>query len=424
MDVIGYPFYSPDGKVLLEPLTKKDEDEVERIKKVKHKEKLLSLTDSIECECGYPFKHRNHTLRQCPRCDAVGRQNRDTLKLQGNRGEKTGTFEWRDAETFTDRDSMIEYQNSGIGLQAQTWCTPRFKKLQAALAESREALICPITHDLMKDPVQAADGLTYERKAIVQRHGNWRIRYDMRTLIPNHNIKRSIDEYVGLSGNLKNVDQDSITFWALGGLEGCTEFKCDKWYGKHDVCKDATKALVAKRIKALDAADVGITSTDADWHKPNTDRWAKREKQKKEDKENKKWKLEAITCPISGQIMKDPVLAADGHTYERSEIERWLTGTPGLVDPNNKSPKTGAQLRNQKLVPNSNVKQAIHHCLKLWPSEEVYVPAVRVKPDVSAEGPGKPGVVVQLHQKYRMSLCRKSPKHILVSSSTTHPTAR
>ena len=30
-------------------------------------------------------------------------------------------------------------------------------------------------------------------------------------------------------------------------------------------------------------------------------------------------------CPISHGVMKDPVVAADGHTYERSQIERWLS---------------------------------------------------------------------------------------------------
>src|SRR3990170_1063583 len=31
-----------------------------------------------------------------------------------------------------------------------------------------------------------------------------------------------------------------------------------------------------------------------------------------------------IFCPISKQIMRNPVLAADGHFYERNEITRWF----------------------------------------------------------------------------------------------------
>ena len=33
---------------------------------------------------------------------------------------------------------------------------------------------------------------------------------------------------------------------------------------------------------------------------------------------------DALCCPISMEIMRDPVIAADGHTYERVEIESWF----------------------------------------------------------------------------------------------------
>ena len=43
---------------------------------------------------------------------------------------------------------------------------------------------------------------------------------------------------------------------------------------------------------------------------------------------------DALCCPISMEIMRDPVIAADGHTYERADIELWFAN-------NNTSPKTG-----------------------------------------------------------------------------------
>jgi len=49
-------------------------------------------------------------------------------------------------------------------------------------------------------------------------------------------------------------------------------------------------------------------------------------------------------CPITGQPMKDPVVAADGHTYERIAIARWL-------ETSDKSPLTGAII-DKKLVSN------------------------------------------------------------------------
>ena len=32
-----------------------------------------------------------------------------------------------------------------------------------------------------------------------------------------------------------------------------------------------------------------------------------------------------LSCPITLEIMRDPVMAPDGHTYEREAIEAWLT---------------------------------------------------------------------------------------------------
>lgn len=50
-------------------------------------------------------------------------------------------------------------------------------------------------------------------------------------------------------------------------------------------------------------------------------------------------------CPITGEPMINPVVAADGHTYERSAIARWLQTS-------DKSPLTGAVLVHKDLVPN------------------------------------------------------------------------
>ena len=32
----------------------------------------------------------------------------------------------------------------------------------------------------------------------------------------------------------------------------------------------------------------------------------------------------AFTCPLTKDVMVDPVLAADGHNYERAALEQWL----------------------------------------------------------------------------------------------------
>ena len=57
-------------------------------------------------------------------------------------------------------------------------------------------------------------------------------------------------------------------------------------------------------------------------------------------------------CPISQEPMEDPVCTADGHTYERREIFRWLCK-------HDTSPLTGAPLPNKALTPNIGLRQVI-----------------------------------------------------------------
>lgn len=33
---------------------------------------------------------------------------------------------------------------------------------------------------------------------------------------------------------------------------------------------------------------------------------------------------ELVTCPLSGRVMTDPVVASDGYAYERSVLEKWM----------------------------------------------------------------------------------------------------
>lgn len=57
-------------------------------------------------------------------------------------------------------------------------------------------------------------------------------------------------------------------------------------------------------------------------------------------------------CPITMEIMTDPVSCSDGHTYERKAIAQWFTQ-------NVTSPKTGLPLPNKNLVPNHSLRALI-----------------------------------------------------------------
>mmetsp|Transcript_7083 Transcript_7083/g.13844 ORF Transcript_7083/g.13844 Transcript_7083/m.13844 type:complete len:119 (+) Transcript_7083:1112-1468(+) len=61
---------------------------------------------------------------------------------------------------------------------------------------------------------------------------------------------------------------------------------------------------------------------------------------------------EALICPITRGVFEDPVVAADGFTYERSAIEQWLRA-------NSRSPQTNQPLPHRNLVPNITLRAQI-----------------------------------------------------------------
>merc|ERR1712216_270639 len=61
---------------------------------------------------------------------------------------------------------------------------------------------------------------------------------------------------------------------------------------------------------------------------------------------------DALECPTMREIYEDPVIAADGFSYERRAIERWF------AQGKHTSPKTNAELEHLHLVPNRDLKSA------------------------------------------------------------------
>lgn len=64
-------------------------------------------------------------------------------------------------------------------------------------------------------------------------------------------------------------------------------------------------------------------------------------------------------CPILQDVMDDPCVAADGYTYDRKAIEKWL-------QENDKSPMTNMALPHKHLIPNYTLLSAILE----WKSRE------------------------------------------------------
>ncbi|CAI9091753.1 OLC1v1026861C1 [Oldenlandia corymbosa var. corymbosa] len=64
-------------------------------------------------------------------------------------------------------------------------------------------------------------------------------------------------------------------------------------------------------------------------------------------------------CPISLDLMRDPVIVASGHTYDRSSISQWINSG------HHTCPKSGQRLIHMALIPNYSLKSLIHQwCLE------------------------------------------------------------
>ncbi|KAM9287639.1 WD repeat, SAM and U-box domain-containing protein 1 isoform 2-T3 [Morus bassanus] len=63
-------------------------------------------------------------------------------------------------------------------------------------------------------------------------------------------------------------------------------------------------------------------------------------------------------CPITRELMKDPVIAADGYSYEKEAMENWISNK------RRSSPMTNLPLHSLMLTPNRTLKMAISRWLE------------------------------------------------------------
>jgi hypothetical protein len=63
--------------------------------------------------------------------------------------------------------------------------------------------------------------------------------------------------------------------------------------------------------------------------------------------------LDSFQCPLTMEVMRDPVITVDGQTYERTEIEKWFALG------NRTSPLTGEALPSTNLFPNIALRTVI-----------------------------------------------------------------
>ena len=88
-----------------------------------------------------------------------------------------------------------------------------------------------------------------------------------------------------------------------------------------------------------------------------------RKKRKREDgDEGKDCQVpDQYCCPISHEVMVDPVILEDGQSYDRKSITKWFSERQPPT-----SPKTGVVLTSTNLIPNVNLRQVIQN----WEEEK------------------------------------------------------
>lgn len=97
-------------------------------------------------------------------------------------------------------------------------------------------------------------------------------------------------------------------------------------------------------------------------------------------------------CSCTMELMADPVLTADGQTYEHGFIQNWL-----INKQKDTSPNTNVKLNNKNLIPNENLKSAIKDFIK---SKQANVERkIEIKQDITCN--------INVQQKHNQALEQK-----------------
>ena len=78
-----------------------------------------------------------------------------------------------------------------------------------------------------------------------------------------------------------------------------------------------------------------------------------------------------MICPITREIMHDPVIALDGHSYEREAIEGWFSASLCQGSGHFKSPLTNERLAAHTVTPNHTLRKVIEHFISENPDLEL-----------------------------------------------------
>jgi len=128
-------------------------------------------------------------------------------ELASTKQELQGEIDLLRGKTFEsmDREALVKRKTDLEDMQRRLDDAILRREVEEEIQEKPSSFICPITMSLMKSPVMASDGHSYERDAIqehIRRQGanakspSTGERLAHHNLTPNHTLKKSIDEEI------------------------------------------------------------------------------------------------------------------------------------------------------------------------------------------------------------------------------------
>ncbi|KAI3471244.1 hypothetical protein Pfo_027907 [Paulownia fortunei] len=107
--------------------------------------------------------------------------------------------------------------------------------------------------------------------------------------------------------------------------------------------------------------------------------------------------LQSFYCPITADVMEDPVETSSGHIFERAAIEKWL------AEGNNFCPLTKTPLSKLALKPNKTLRQSIEE----WKNRNIMISIASMKPEIQSSDEQE-----ALHSLTKLhDLCKRNELH-------------
>lgn len=77
-----------------------------------------------------------------------------------------------------------------------------------------------------------------------------------------------------------------------------------------------------------------------------------------------------LRCPISGELMEEPVIAEDGHTYDRKNLERYLLSNKVRHVPSSCLLPQSLVTTPRSALPPDNAPGELLHSISLTPGSQ------------------------------------------------------